>query len=93
MLLLELQRYKETVGWVALGEEVTGQCQEQLTQIFIEILIEVHLVSLMQKLRGQGHLGPPHHGPDEEAILNKSKYDDNQAWRNWNATDKSFNKR
>ena len=30
-LLLELQRYKDTVHCVALGAKVPGHCQEQLT--------------------------------------------------------------
>ena len=39
-LLLELQRYKETVRCAALGAEVPGQHQEQLTQTLIVRLLK-----------------------------------------------------
>ena len=40
--LLELQRYKDTVRCVALGAEVPGQRQEQLTQSLIVRLLKTH---------------------------------------------------
>ena len=42
-LLPELQRYKDTVRCAALGAEVPGHRQEQLTQILIERLLKAHL--------------------------------------------------
>ena len=51
-LLLELQRYKDNVRCAALGAEVPGQHQEQLTQTLIVCLLKTHLVLLLQKLGG-----------------------------------------
>ena len=42
-LLPELQRYKDTVRCAALGAEVPGHCQQQLTQTLIVRLLKTHL--------------------------------------------------
>ena len=39
---LPLQRYKDTVRCGALGQEVQGQCQQQLTQTLIVRLLKTH---------------------------------------------------
>ena len=41
-LLPELQRYKDTVRCAALGAEVPGHCQQQLTQTLIVRLLKTH---------------------------------------------------
>ena len=41
-LLPELRRYKDTGRFVALGAEVPGRCQEQLTQTLIVRLLKTH---------------------------------------------------
>ena len=41
-LLPELQRYKDTVRCAALGVEVPGHHQQQLTQILIVRLLKTH---------------------------------------------------
>ena len=46
-LLPELQRYKDTVRCAALGAEVPGHRQKQLTQTFILCLLKMHLFSLI----------------------------------------------
>ena len=42
-LLPELQRYKDTVRCGALGAEVPGHCQQQLTQTLIVRLLKTHI--------------------------------------------------
>ena len=41
-LLPEIQRYKDTVRCAALGAEVPGHCQQQLTQTLIVHLLKTH---------------------------------------------------
>ena len=42
VLLLELQRYKDTIRCVVLGVEVPGHRQQQLTQTLIVCLLKTH---------------------------------------------------
>ena len=44
-LLPELQRYKDTVRCAALGAEVPGHRQQQLTQTLIVRLLKTHLLT------------------------------------------------
>ena len=46
-LLPELQRYKDTVRCAALGAEVPGHCQQQLTQTLTVRLLKTHLFTLV----------------------------------------------
>ena len=46
-LLPELQRYKDTVRCAALGAEVPGHCQQQLTQTLIVRLLKTHFFTLI----------------------------------------------
>ena len=46
-LLPELQRYKDTVRCAALGAEVPGHRQQQLTQTLIVRLLKTHLFTLI----------------------------------------------
>ena len=48
----ELQRNKDTVGCAALGAEVPGQRQEQLTQTLIVFLCKTLLFLFFWKLKG-----------------------------------------
>ena len=48
-LLQELQRIKDTVRCGALGAEVPGHRQEQLTQTLIVRLLKTHLFSFVKK--------------------------------------------
>ena len=41
-LLPELQRYKVTIRYAALGAEVPLHCQQQLTQTLIVFLLKTH---------------------------------------------------
>ena len=43
-LLPELQRYKDTARCAALGAEVPGHRQQQLTQTLIVRLLKTHLI-------------------------------------------------
>ena len=43
-LLPELLRYKDTVRFAALGAEVSGHCQQQLTQPLIVRLLKTHFL-------------------------------------------------
>ena len=52
-LLPELQRYKDTVRCVALGAEVPGHHQKQLTQTLIVRLLKMYFFWLFQKI-GRG---------------------------------------
>ena len=46
-LLPELQRYKGTVRCAALGTEVPGHRQQQLTQTLIVSLLKTHFITLI----------------------------------------------
>ena len=46
-LLPELQRYKDTVRCAALGAEVPGHRQQQLTQTLIVRLLKMHFFTLI----------------------------------------------
>merc|ERR1719422_1234152 len=46
-LLPELQRYKDTVRCAALGAEVPGHRQQQLTQTLIVRLLKTHFFTLI----------------------------------------------
>ena len=50
----ELKGYKDTVMCAALGAEVPGHCQEQLTQTLIVRLLKTHFdsISLIRRLEG-----------------------------------------
>ena len=41
-LLPDPQRYKDTIRYAALGAEVQGHCQQQLTQTLIVCLLKTH---------------------------------------------------
>ena len=47
LLLLELQRNKDTVWCAVLGEEVCGRSQEHLTQTLIVRLLITHFFTLI----------------------------------------------
>ena len=51
-LLLELQRNKDTIRCAALGADVPGHRQEQLTQTLMVHLLKTHFLSLFQNLQG-----------------------------------------
>merc|ERR1712073_77905 len=52
-LLPELQRYKDTVRCAALGAEVPGHCQQQLTQTLIVRLLKTHFLHRSLILKSQ----------------------------------------
>ena len=57
-LLLALHRYKDPVRCVALGVEVLGHRQEQLTQTLIVHLLKKQLFAMLQKLGGGPRVPP-----------------------------------
>ena len=48
-VLLELQRYKDTVRCAALGAEVPGHCQEQLTHTLIVRVLQHNRIELVTR--------------------------------------------
>ena len=57
--------FKYTVRHAALGVQVLGQRQQQLTETLIVRLLKTHLFSLFQKLEGLlAPPGPLHISPD-----------------------------
>ena len=52
----ELQRYKDTVSCAALGAEVPGHSQQQLTQTLIVHLLKTHSHSILLTFKNQGSM-------------------------------------
>ena len=68
-LLPELQRYKDTVRCAALGAEVPGHRQKQLTQTFIVRLLKMHLFTPISSQQNRIELVTR---PDDLQFLDKA---------------------